>query len=69
MIAVHLQCMYGKQLRIHFVGKQTYFKIYSGLLNSDTRIWNQSKEIEERFGGIFVPRGKKQISIKITAQW
>ncbi|MDO9545863.1 MAG: elongation factor G [Pelolinea sp.] len=41
-----------------FVGKQTYFKIYSGVLNADMRLWNQSKEIEERLGGIFVPSGK-----------
>ncbi|MCJ7582961.1 MAG: elongation factor G, partial [Candidatus Aminicenantes bacterium] len=41
-----------------FVGKQTYFKVYSGVLNADMRIWNQSKEIEERLGGIFIPSGK-----------
>lgn len=48
-----------------FVGKQTFFKIYSGSMSSDARIWNQNKETEERFGGIYVPRGKEAISIKI----
>lgn len=46
-----------------FVGKQTYFKIYSGSLTSELRIWNPNKEIEERFGGLYVPRGKEAISI------
>ena len=27
-----------------FVGKQTYFRVFSGLLNADMRIWNQSKD-------------------------
>ncbi|MBC7326394.1 MAG: elongation factor G, partial [Moorella sp. (in: Bacteria)] len=26
-----------------FVGRQTFFRIYSGFLASDTRVWNQSK--------------------------
>ena len=46
-----------------FVGKQTFFRIYSGSLSSDTRLWNPIKEIEERFGGLYVPRGKEAISV------
>jgi elongation factor G len=46
-----------------FVGKQTYFRIYSGSLSSETRLWNPIKEVEERFGGLYVPRGKETISI------
>ena len=41
-----------------FVGKQTYFRVYSGVLNADMRVWNQLKEIEERLGSIFIPSGK-----------
>jgi len=26
-----------------FVGKITYFKVYSGVMNSDTRVWNQNE--------------------------
>jgi len=48
-----------------FVGKQTYFRVFSGLLNADMRIWNQSKEIEERLGGLFVPSGKETIPVKV----
>jgi elongation factor G len=46
-----------------FVGKITYLRVYSGLLNSDTRIWNQSKEIEERIGNLNLLRGKETISV------
>ena len=47
-----------------FVGKQTYFRIFSGVLNADIRIWNQSKEIEERLGGLFIPSGKNTTPVK-----
>lgn len=46
-----------------FVGKQTFFRIYSGSLSSDTKLWNPIKEIDERFGGLYVPRGKETISV------
>jgi elongation factor G len=48
-----------------FVGKQTYFRIYSGTISADSRIWNQAKNLEERVGSVYVPRGKEQISIKV----
>ncbi|MBL6983296.1 MAG: elongation factor G [Anaerolineales bacterium] len=48
-----------------FVGKITYFKIYSGVINSDGRVWNQNAREAERLGGIFVIRGKEQISVKV----
>ena len=47
-----------------FVGKITYLRIYSGLLTSDTRIWNQSKETEERIGNLNLLRGKDTIPVK-----
>jgi len=47
-----------------FVGKQTYFRVYSGIVNSDSRIWNQDKALEERVGAVSIPRGKEAISIK-----
>jgi elongation factor G len=49
-----------------FVGKITYFRVYSGVLNSDTRVWNQTKGEEERLGGLNGMRGKEQISIKLV---
>lgn len=47
-----------------FVGKITYFKVYSGIMDGDGRVWNQNAKEEERLGGIFVIRGKEQISTK-----
>ncbi|HLE15004.1 MAG TPA: elongation factor G, partial [Anaerolineales bacterium] len=47
-----------------FVGKITYFRVYSGLLTSDSRVWNQSKGVEERLGTLHALRGKDQLPIK-----
>ena len=48
-----------------FVGKQTFFRVYSGSIAGDSRVWNQNKEIEERFGSVNIPRGKDQINVKV----
>ncbi len=48
-----------------FVGRITYFRIYSGTVNSDSRVWNQTKGIEERFGTVHLLRGKEQIPMKL----
>jgi elongation factor G len=47
-----------------FVGKQTYFRIYSGVINSDSKVWNHTQEIEERFGTVTLVRGKETIPTK-----
>ncbi len=49
-----------------FVGKQTFFRVYSGSVASDSRIWNQTKGIEERFGTVSVPRGKEMLNVKVV---
>ena len=46
-----------------FVGKQTFFKIFSGTINADSRIWNQTKGVEERLGNVYVTRGKEAMSV------
>jgi elongation factor G len=48
-----------------FVGRITYFRIYSGTISSDSRVWNQTKGIEERFGTVHLLRGKEQIPMKM----
>ena len=48
-----------------FVGKQTYFRVFSGMISADSRIWNSSKETEERLGNIYVPRGKENLQVKV----
>ncbi len=47
-----------------FVGRLTYFRVYSGMLAGDSRIWNQSKGAEERMAGLAVIRGKETIPTK-----
>jgi elongation factor G len=49
-----------------FVGKQTFFRVYSGTVSADSRIWNQNKGIEERFGSVNIPNGKDQTGIKVV---
>jgi elongation factor G len=48
-----------------FVGKITYFRVYSGTISSDSRVWNQSKSAEERLGTLHTLRGKEQIALKV----
>ena len=49
-----------------FVGKITYFRVYSGVLASDSRVWNQNKGVEERIGTVHLLRGKEQLAVKIV---
>jgi len=49
-----------------FVGKITYFRVYSGMLSSDARVWNQTKGNEERFGTLHIMRGKEQLGVKLV---
>jgi elongation factor G len=49
-----------------FVGKITYFRVYSGMISSDSRVWNQAKSAEERIGTLHLLRGKEQLSVKVV---
>jgi elongation factor G len=49
-----------------FVGKITYFRVYSGMVSGDSRVWNQNKSTEERFGTLHVLRGKEQLAVKVV---
>ncbi len=49
-----------------FVGKMTYFRVISGTIEADARIWNQNKGAEERMSGLHLQRGKEQIAVKIV---
>jgi len=48
-----------------FVGKQTFFRVYSGKMVADDRIWNATKEEEERLAGMQVPNGKEGIPTSV----
>ena len=47
-----------------FVGKITYIKVFSGVMQSDARVWNLQKDEEERMGNLSIPLGKDHTPIK-----
>src|SRR6266508_396378 len=49
-----------------FVGKMTYFRVFSGSVQADARVWNQNKGAEERMSGLHFQRGKEQIPAKVV---
>jgi len=46
-----------------FVGKLTYFRVYSGTLKSNTQVFNSRVQSQERLGQAFILRGKEQLSV------
>ena len=46
-----------------YVGKLSFFRVVAGTMKSDSHFWNANKEEPERFGQLFVPRGKAQESV------
>ena len=49
-----------------FVGKQTFFRVYSGKMVADERVWNANKEEEERLAGMQIPQGKDGIPASVV---
>ncbi len=49
-----------------FVGKMTYFRIFSGSIQADAHVWNQSKGADERMSSLHLQRGKEQIPVKVV---
>jgi len=43
-----------------YVGKLTYFRVYSGTIQSDSHVWNAGKQTQERVGQLYILRGKTQ---------
>jgi elongation factor G len=43
-----------------YVGKLTYFRVYSGVINSNSQVWNANRNSAERIGQLFILRGKNQ---------
>ena len=46
-----------------YVGKLTYFRVYSGTLRGDGTIYNSSKGSAERIGQVYNVRGKEQLPV------
>ncbi|MHB8708926.1 MAG: elongation factor G [Desulfuromonadales bacterium] len=51
--------MVFKTISDPFTGKLTLFRVYSGVVKSDTTVFNPNKDTSERLGQILVPEGKK----------
>jgi elongation factor G len=49
-----------KTLADPYVGKLTYFRVFSGAMESDSRVFNSTKGEDERVGQLFFLRGKEQ---------
>ena len=47
-----------------FVGRLSYFRVYSGKLNGDSRVYNVNREEEERVGQVYSVRGREQKPIE-----
>jgi elongation factor G len=43
-----------------YVGKLSYFRVYSGVISSNSQIWNANKNSVERIGQLFTLLGKNQ---------
>jgi len=48
-------------------GKQSYFRVYSGAMDSDSRVLNAATGEEERLGQLASPRGGEQIAVSRVA--
>ncbi len=46
-----------------YVGKMTYFRVYSGVINADSRVWNHNEGEEERLGSIAIMRGNDHVDV------
>ena len=43
-----------------YVGKLTYFRVYNGVIDSNSHVWNATQSAAERIGQLFMLRGKAQ---------
>jgi elongation factor G len=51
-----------------YVGKLSYFRVYSGVISSNSQAWNSSKNSMERIGQLFTMLGKNQQTVsQVTA--
>ncbi len=60
-VADPLSALVFKTVADPYVGKLSYFKVYSGVMTPDTTVYNMNKDINEKVGKIYVVQGKKQV--------
>lgn len=59
-----LTALVFKTLADPYVGKQTFFRVMSGVLHSDSRVYNAARRAEERIGPLYIVRGKEQVAVQ-----
>jgi len=45
------------------VGKVSYFRVFSGVISSNSQVWNVNKGVQERIGQLSIPHGKTQETV------
>jgi elongation factor G len=50
-----------------YVGKLSYFRVYSGIISSNSQVWNANKNSAERIGQLFTMLGKNQQQVPQVA--
>ena len=61
--AGELAALVFKTMADPYVGKLSFFRVYSGTLESDSRVYNARTGDEERVGQIYTMRGKEQLPV------
>lgn len=46
-----------------FAGKLSIFRVFSGVIQSDTMVYNPGKQVKERIGQVFKMEGKRQVQV------
>ncbi|MBE7043595.1 MAG: elongation factor G [Ruminococcaceae bacterium] len=63
-----LSALVFKTVADPYVGKMSYFRVFSGSIKADSQVLNASTGETEKIGKLYVVRGKKQIEVsEITA--
>ncbi|NLJ85592.1 MAG: elongation factor G [Firmicutes bacterium] len=62
-----LTALVYKTMADPYVGRLTLFRVYSGVLKSDSQVHNSTRGIDERIGQVFLIRGKEQIPVDSVA--
>ena len=58
-----LAALVFKTLADPYVGRLSFFRVYSGTLSSDSRVFNVGKGEEERIGQLYMMRGREQTPV------
>ncbi len=47
-----------------FAGKLSIFRVFSGVIQSDSTVYNPGKQVKERIGQVFKMEGKRQVQVE-----